>query len=169
MTLVVPFDGSELAQAALVRAAEFGRAFDEDVLAVSVIPKGNAEYAQARGWLGPDEAFEMEAVVSALHERVTDLSPSSDFRHKVVDRYAPSGAISNHLRSVARDEDASMVFIGSENSGHMVTSLSSVGSGIAADDAYDVVIVRNRSPTKITELKRNSPHRNSKSDFYLTE
>jgi len=40
MTLVVPFDGSELAEAALVRATEFGNVLEEDVLAVSVIPKG---------------------------------------------------------------------------------------------------------------------------------
>jgi len=43
MTLVVPFDGSDLAEAALVRATEFGSVFDEDVLAISVIPKGNQD------------------------------------------------------------------------------------------------------------------------------
>ncbi len=31
MAIVVPFDGSELADAPLVRATEFGNAFDEDV------------------------------------------------------------------------------------------------------------------------------------------
>ena len=30
MTLIVPFDGSLLAEAALVRATEFGNVFDED-------------------------------------------------------------------------------------------------------------------------------------------
>mgnify|MGYP003836178145 CR=1 FL=1 len=39
MTILVPFDGSDLAEAALIRATQFGNLFDEDVLAVSVIPK----------------------------------------------------------------------------------------------------------------------------------
>nr|WP_225307900.1 hypothetical protein [Haloarcula sp. CBA1129] len=84
MTLVVPFDGSELAEAALVRATEFGTVFEEDVLAVSVIRKGNAKYARERDWLKPNEEFDLETVVTSLHEQVMDLCPSSDFRHTVV-------------------------------------------------------------------------------------
>ena len=169
MTLVVPFDGSELAEAALVRATEFGAVFDEDVLAVSVIPKGNERYARDHGWLEAGEASDLETVVSRLHRQVTDLCPSADFRHKVVDRYASAGTVANRIRKVARAEDASMVFVGSENAGHMVTGLSSVGGGVAADDEYDVVIVRQRTPAKIAELRDASPHRESKSDFYLPE
>jgi len=169
MTLLVPFDGSDLAEAALVRATEFGTVFDEDVLAVSVVPKGNADYARDRGWIGPDEAFDRTAVVSSLHTQVTDLCPSADFRHVVVDRYAPSGTISKELRRVARREDASMVFIGSENAGHLVRSVSSVGERVASDDAYDVVVVRQRAPAKIAKLRDASPHRRPKSDFYLPE
>jgi nucleotide-binding universal stress UspA family protein len=169
MTLVVPFDGSELAEAALVRATEFGTVFEEDVLAVSVIRKGNAKYAREHGWIGPNEEFDMETVVTTLHEQVTDLCPSSDFRHKVVDRYAPSGSVSKAIRKMAEREDASMVFIGSENAGHLVTGVSSVGESIASDDAYDVVIVRHRSPAKIAKLRNTSPHRQPKSDFYLPE
>lgn len=169
MTLVVPFDGSDLAEAALVRATEFGNVFDEDVLAVSVIPKGNTNYAREHNWIGQDEEFDVESVVSTLHEQVTDLCPSADFRHKVVDRYAPSGSISKRLRKVAREEDASMVFLGSENAGHLVSAVSSVGSSVAADEAYDVVIVRDRSPAKIAKLQNASPVKNPKSDFYLPE
>ncbi|MDS0278729.1 universal stress protein [Halomicroarcula sp. S1AR25-4] len=169
MTLVVPFDGSELAEAALVRATEFGNVFDEDVLAVSVIPAGKADYAREHGWIEQDEAFDMASVVATLHEQVTELCPSADFRHKVVDRYAPSGTIAKHLRRVAREEDASMVFIGSENAGHLVTGVSSVGGTVAADESYDVVIVRHRSPAKIAKLKNASPYKKSKSDFYIPE
>lgn len=57
MTLVVPFDSSELAEAALVRATEFGTVFEEDVLAVSIAPKGDVDYARERGWIEGDEAF----------------------------------------------------------------------------------------------------------------
>ena len=169
MTLIVPFDGSGLAEAALVRATEFGSVFDEDVLAVSVIPKQNEDYARERGWIGPEEEFSMESVVSTLHKQVTDLCPSADFRHKVVDRYAPSGSISKRIRKVAKDEDASMVFIGSDNAGRLVTSVSSVGGSVGSDMAYDVVIVRNKSPAKIAKLKNASPHRKPKSDFYIPE
>jgi nucleotide-binding universal stress UspA family protein len=145
MTLVVPFDGSELAEAALVRATEFGSEFDEEVLAVSVIPRSTG-YARESGWVGEDEEFDMESVVSGLHERVTGLCPSAGFRYEVVDRYAPSGAVATCLRKVAHEEDTSMVFIGSENAGHLVVAVSSVGGTVAADASYDVVIVRHRGP-----------------------
>lgn len=169
MTLVVPFDGSELAEAALVRATEFGIVFDEDVLAVSVIPKGNAEYARERGWLGSDDPFDMAAIVATLHTQVTDLCPSADFRHRTVGRYAPPGSISKRIRKVARAENASMVFVGSENAGSLVMSVSSVGGTVATDEAYDVVIVRHRRPAKIAKLRNASPYGVSKSDFYLPE
>ncbi|WP_238330966.1 hypothetical protein [Haloglomus irregulare] len=77
MTLVVPFDGSDLAEAALVRATEFGSVFDEDVLAVSVIPKGNKEYAREHGWIGQDKEFDLKSVVSILQkikEKAHDFS-----------------------------------------------------------------------------------------------
>lgn len=169
MTLVVPFDGSDLAEAALVRATEFGNVFDEDVLAVSVIPRERTSYAREHGWIEQDEEFDMASVVSTLHNQVTDLCPSADFRHKVVDRYAPSGSIAKRLRRVAREEDASMVFLGSENAGHVVSAVGSVGSTVATDDAYDVVIVRDRSPAKIAKLTNTSPEKTQKSDSYLPE
>jgi len=169
MTVVVPFDGSELAEAALVRATEFGIVFDEDVLAVTVIPRGNTEYARERDWLGPSESFDMEAVVATVHGQVTDLCPSADFRHKTVDRYAPAGTIAKRVRNVAQTVDASMVFIGSDNAGHLVSTVSSVGQSIAIDHEYDVVIVRDRSPAKITKLRDASLHDRGKSDFYLPE
>ncbi|MEF8785591.1 MAG: universal stress protein [Haloarculaceae archaeon] len=169
MTVVVPFDGSSLAEAALVRATEFGTVFDEDVLAVSVLPKGNTKYARERGWIGQNEEFDRESIISTLHEQVTDLCPSADFRHKVVGRYAKAGTIAKRLRKVAREEDASMVFIGSENAGRLVTAVSSVGGTVATDESYDVVIVRHRSPAKIAKIRDASPHRKSKSDFYIPE
>lgn len=169
MTLVVPFDGSPLSEAALVRATEFGTVFDEGVLALSVIRTGDTEYAREHDWIGPTESFDMDEVVSSLHENVTNLCPSADFRHRAIDQFAPAEAIASQLRKMARNEDASMVFIGSDNAGHLVTSVSSVGKSIAADEAYDVVIVRHRSPAKIEDLKNASPHRTAKSDFYLPQ
>lgn len=94
MTLFVPFDGSELAEAALVRAAEFGEVFEESVLAVSVAPRGNTEYARERDWISPREDFNLDEIVSELHVQVVDLAPSANFRHKVVGQHASSGTIS---------------------------------------------------------------------------
>lgn len=166
MTLVVPFDGSELAEAALVRATEFGAVFDDKVLAVSVIPKGNSKYAREKGWIGPDEEFDLQSIVSSLHTRVSDLCPSANFRHELVDRYATPGVTSKRIRKVAKREDAAMVFIGSENAGRIVAGISSVGAGVATDTAYDVVIVRHRSPAKIEKLRTSASSENPQSEFY---
>jgi len=59
-----------------------------------------------------------------------------------------------------------MVVIGSENAGHLTVSVTSVGGTIATDDAYDVLIVRNRSPAKVAKLKDASPHKSPASSFY---
>lgn len=167
MTLLVPFDGSELAEAALVRATEFGAVFENPVLAVSVIPKGKKKYAREQGWLGPGEEYDLQAIISALHGQVADLCPSANFRHVIVDRYATSGVISQHLRKMAKQEDAAMVFIGSENAGRIVAGVSSVGAGVATDTAYDVVIVRHRAPAKIEQLRQKGPSQEQKSEFYF--
>ncbi|MEF8856835.1 MAG: universal stress protein [Haloplanus sp.] len=166
MTFVVPFDGSELAVTALVRAVEFGTVLDERIVAVSVIPEGNASYAQERGWLNPGESFDRETVVTRLHEAVTAHAPNAEFRYEVVGRRSAPGTIASRLREQARDIGASMVFVGSENAGRLVSSLSSVGGTVAADDAYDVVIVRHRKPSKVERIDDASPFREPKSDFY---
>jgi nucleotide-binding universal stress UspA family protein len=168
MTFVVPFDGSALAEAALVRAAEFASVFESRVLAVSVIPKQNEQYARERDWLGPDEEYSRGAVTSTLHRQVSDLCARVDFRHEFVGRFAAPGTIARRLREVADDVDASMVFVGSDNAGDLVNSLSSVGSTVAADDNYDVVIVRNRLPSKVDRLRSAAARKHVKSDFYLT-
>ena len=152
MTLVVPFDGSELAEAALVRASEFSTVLDERVLAISVIPEGNRGYAEGREWIHAGEEYDIDAIVARLQTQVTDLCPSADFRHITVGRGAVPGRIASRTKEAAKANDASMVFIGSENAGHLATTISSVGSTVAAADAYDVVIVRHRSPAKSEKL-----------------
>lgn len=167
MTFVVPFDGCDLAETALVRAVEFSQVLEEPVVAVTVIPKGNTEYARERGWIGPDEPFEMNSVVETLHKQVINLAPNADFRHLAVDEHAPPGQIASELRRFATSENTSMVFIGSENAGSMVTGLSSVGGAVAAEDSYDVVIVQNSMPSKVESVSSLSPYEKPKSDFYL--
>ncbi|WP_136715763.1 universal stress protein [Halorientalis salina] len=142
MTFVVPFDGSDLAAAALARAGEFRAAFDRPVVAVSVIPKHNYEFAAERAGLDFEGVPDPETVASRLESQVHRIAPEAEFRYKIVGKYAPGGKVANELRRAARRLDATMVFVGSDNAGHLVNSLSSVGSSVAADTSYDVVIVR---------------------------
>jgi len=151
MTLLVPFDGTALAEAALSRAVEFGETLDEPVLVVTVIPEGNSQYARERGWLDVGEPFSMEGIASQLQAQVAERAPEASFQHEMVGRHAQSGTIAKTLRRVARQVGAKMVFVGSDNAGRLVTSLSSVGGNVAADPTYDVVIVRHTAPFLIAE------------------
>lgn len=141
MTIVVPFDGTPLSEGALRRAVEFGRALEQTVTAVTVIPDGNTTYARDRGWI-EDGPFDRDAIVARLRSRVRAIDPEVGFDPVIVDRYAPAGTIANRIRKRARKSNAELVVIGSENAGRIVTSVSSVGGSVAADTAYDVLIVR---------------------------
>jgi nucleotide-binding universal stress UspA family protein len=77
MTFVVPFDGSPLAQAALSRAVAFAGVTDETLVAVTVVPAGNADYAQDKGWLSADESFDRETVVERIRGSVVGLAPDA--------------------------------------------------------------------------------------------
>lgn len=152
MTLVVPYDGSELSKAALIRAAQFDAVFDQGLIAVSVVPRNNTSYARSRGWIGPADSFDGPAIVDSLSESVDDIAPTARFEHLSVGRNARSGTIANKIRKFARQMEASIVFIGSENAGRMVGSLS-VGSSVSAEQSYDTMIISQARPTKIEELE----------------
>lgn len=168
MTFVVAFDGSELAEAALVRAVEFSVVLDERVVAVTIVPAGNRSYARERGWLDAGEPFDRETVLANVHDQVSRLAPAADFVHRMVDEHATPGTIASRLRKVAVEEEATIVFICSENAGRLTTAISSVGGTVAAADAYDVVIVREPRPSKVEAVHEQSPYRHEKSDFFLT-
>ncbi|MGB9986474.1 universal stress protein [Salarchaeum japonicum] len=145
MSIVVPFDGSELSRAALRRARQFRPVLDERLVAITVIER-DAAFAREHGWLDDEAEFDTDRVVAAAHEDVTEIAPEANFRHALLRRSASSGAVARHVRSMAREEDANIVFVGSENAGNLVSSVSSVGSSVAADDYYDVFIVRHTEP-----------------------
>jgi nucleotide-binding universal stress UspA family protein len=152
MALVVPFDGSELSKTALVRAAQFDTVLDQGVVVVSVVPRNNVPYARERGWIGPNESFNSDAIVDALRESVDKIAPNAEFHHISVGRNSPSGTIANKIRKFARDNEASIVFVGSRDAGRIASSLS-VGSSVTSDRSYDTLIVSNTRPTPITELE----------------
>ena len=96
---------------------QFDELSNEGVIAVTVVPRGNATYASERGWIGGAEPFDAERIVTGLRAAVAEIDPDAEFRYEVVDRYAPSGGISRVLRRVARDTDTDIAFVGSENAG----------------------------------------------------
>lgn len=142
MTIVVPFDGTPLSEAALRRGSDLGDAFGERLVAISVIPKGNERYAREQGWIAETERFDMETVLDRLEEQVDRIAPDAKFEYDVVSRYAQPGEIASPIRKRASDLDTDIVVLGSDNAGRIVTSVSSVAGPVAADDAYDVMIVR---------------------------
>lgn len=148
MTFLVPYDATALADAALERAADFGRLTGTAVEAMTVVPRGDRQFATDRDLLAPDETYDYDLLVERLRERVDDGAPEASFRHVAIGRYAPSGTVANRLRSRARDDDVSVVFVGSENAGRYVSSLSSVGRAVAASTAHDVYVVRHEGSTE---------------------
>lgn len=161
MTFLVPFDASELAEAALVRADEYAEALDEDVTVVTVVPESK-RYAREKGWIAAGEAFDVREVIADVHREVTKLSPEASFRSTRVDGAASEGTVASTIRSAAKEVDASVVFLGSEDAGRVVVPIASVGGTVAADSGYDVHLVRRRVPPKIEAIRY-------KSDFYPTD
>ena len=151
---MVPFDGSYLAEVALVRATEYANALDEDVIAVSVVPHDEA-YARKKEWIEPDGAFEIEAITSTIHRQVMDIAPQVSFRYERVEN-AAAETIATAIKAVAEEVYPSVVFLGSENAGQIVTPLTSVAGKVGADAHYDVHIVRHRSPTPIQRIEEHA-------------
>lgn len=145
MTFLIPFDGSALSEGALARASEYATVHDERIVAVSVVP-ADANYAEEKGWIAEDEAVDPERIAGGLYSQVKEIAPNADFRWVRTERFTPTGKIVREIRSVAREVDATVVFIGSDNAGSLVNSLSSIASGVASGGRpgkrYDVHIVR---------------------------
>lgn len=142
MTFVVPFDGSAYAEAALVRAREFAPGVDETVQAVTIVPRGNVRYAREKGWLGPDDPFDVAVITDTLAERVNEITPLAEFHHETCSREVSGNVVARPIRKFARREGATTVFVGSPSAGRLTRRLSSVGERVGADAAYDVMIVR---------------------------
>lgn len=145
MVILVPFDGSELATAALTRATEFAEQIGEPVVVLSVITD-DEQFARDRGWVDEDESYDPDAVAERLEAAAREVAPGATFR-----REEPTDAgmmatttldVARTIREVAHELDASVVFVGSENAGRVSTPIASVGSPVSEDPDYDVHIVR---------------------------
>ena len=71
MTLLVPFDGSDLSRTALERASEFADYRDEEVVALTIIPDDEA-FAQERGWIEAGETYDPTAVSDEFERTVQE-------------------------------------------------------------------------------------------------
>lgn len=151
MSLVVPFDGCELSKVALVRATQFDSVVDQGVAVVSIVPE-SASYARERGWIGPNDTYDGEAIVDRLREAAMAISPDAEFHHLPVDRNANSRTIANTIRTFAREHNAQIVFVGSNNAGQVVRSLT-VGSSVTSDQSYDTMIVSGLESTAAETLE----------------
>lgn len=154
MAFVVPFDGSTLAEAALVRASEYGTAMEEDVVVVTIVPE-RKRYAREKGWIGEDEAYDVDRVVNQLRDRVRSLAPDATFEYEVIREFPPARGLADRIEDLALDHDPSILFLGTDNLGRIVTPLSSVGVYLSDEDVYDVYLVRQVSPPTIEFLE---PH-----------
>ncbi|SDQ46390.1 universal stress protein [Natronobacterium texcoconense] len=145
MSLLVPFDGSPLATKALEKASTFGDLLDEEVVVLTVIPD-DSEYARDRGWITRGEPFDPEAIASGMETRAREVAPEATFRVEEVQSDEPTATatmnVVREIRRVAAKVGASVVFIGSENAGSVISPQSSVGSPVANDQRYDVYVVR---------------------------
>ena len=147
MTLLVPYDDSPLSRAALKRASKFAAFTNDELVALTVVPD-DLEYAEERGWLTEQTPFTVEAIAERLEKKATEIAPNARFRHETIDDEEDPVAtttldVVRKVREVAADEDTSILFIGSENAGRVVTPQSSVGKPLSEDATYDIHIVRN--------------------------
>jgi nucleotide-binding universal stress UspA family protein len=150
MVLLVPFDGSELATAALRRATEFAELTDEPLVVLSVVTD-DERFARERGWVGEDEPYDPDAIAERLETSAREVAPDATFRREVPTDAGEMAAtpldVARTIRQVAHEIDASIVFVGSENAGRVSTPITSVGSPVSEDPGYDVHIVRHASST----------------------
>lgn len=140
MTYLVAYDGSPLAKSALLRAAEYGTAVDEAVHAVTVVP-ADGTLAREHGWLETDESFDRSVIADRVREDIHALVPDATVHCEFAEKHAARGRISRMIRGVAKAEQISVLFVGSEAAGHLVTRLASVGQSVAYGE-YDLHITR---------------------------
>lgn len=142
MRFFVPYDGSELARAALERAMTLA-ASSGDVFIATIIPS-DRDYAIECGWLDSDETFDAGRIEQRLQDQVAEAAPNARFYCKFVRSYASAGNIATHLRDIATEIDADVVFLGSENVGSIAAPVSSIGTNVATRVPYDIYLVQSR-------------------------
>lgn len=140
MVFLVPYDGSSVSEAALDRAVEHGKALEEEVVAVSLIPTG-AKYAERRKWIEPAEEFALESARAELKRKIAETTDTSERPLADSGASAPRDGVGDRIRRVAREVDASVLFVGTSET-TTEERLSTPFGTIAQDGEYDVHLVR---------------------------
>jgi nucleotide-binding universal stress UspA family protein len=135
MTVLVPFDGSSGSEAALTRAVRYGAALESDVLAVAMVPTG-ADVAQRRTRIHPGDDFAVEAAAAELRRKIDEATDEAEIRFADATARSPADGITEQIDRLAREVDASVVFLGADGDGTLEVSLD----GDAAP--FDVHVVR---------------------------
>jgi len=141
MHFVVAYDGTPLSRTALDRAETLAAGVDGRVTAVTILPDGNTRYARERGWLDDGTSWDETAVLETLAESVTAVAPDAAFDYRMVDTYAPRGAIGRALKQTAERDGVDVLAIGSDNAGRVLTSLTTVTRSVGSG-TYDLLLVR---------------------------
>jgi nucleotide-binding universal stress UspA family protein len=139
MVFLVPFDGSSVSEAALARAVEHGRALEKPVVAVSIIPTGDT-YAERRKWIQPDEEFAVESASAELRRKIEETTDDAERTFAETGAYSPDDGLTGRVRQIARDVDASVLFVGSGDG--TSEAITTPFGDVAAEAEYDIHIVR---------------------------
>ena len=140
MVFLVPFDGSPDSEAALARAVEHGQALGEEVVAVSIIPTGTA-YAERRKWIQPDEDFAAETASAELRRKIAETTDDAERNFSESGAYSPDDGLTERVRQVARDVDASVLFVGASGDASDDRLKTPFGE-VVSDAEYDIHVVR---------------------------
>lgn len=140
MVFLVPYDGSRVAQAALDRAVTHGEALGEKVVAVSFVPTGT-EYVKRRKWIEPGEEFALESAREELHRKIEETTDDAERRFEGAGASAPQDGVTEDIKQVAAEVDASVLFVGTTGDSDDETVDTPFGS-IAPNGEYDVHLVR---------------------------
>lgn len=144
MTILVPYDGSDIARAALERGTELAEALDRELLVYAVVPD-RWRYAKQKGWAESSADFDADTVGSRLRGEVTAVAPDASFEYVVVGGEPSGGYIARKIRDYARANNVMLLVLGSDNVGRVVTPLRSVGKGVAAEQSYELYLVHSAS------------------------
>jgi nucleotide-binding universal stress UspA family protein len=139
MVFLVPFDGSAASEAALARAVEHGQALGEEIVAVSFIPTGT-QYAERRKWIQPDDEFPAETASAELRRKIEETTDDAERNFSDSAAYTPDDGLTARVRQVARDVDASVLFVGSDDDSD--ERLTTPFGEVVGNAEYDIHIVR---------------------------
>lgn len=138
VTYLVAYDGGDRSGAALQRAAAFAGRTGAGLVVVSVLPTDDA-LAETYD-LTEDGTYDPEVAADRLRAAVEEVAPEAAFRTERVDAYAGKRRIAGEIARVAREADADVVFLGSDDPGRVVRSVARVGDAGGSD--YDVFVAR---------------------------